>query len=73
MPAPLAHLSFATLWQPSIIAQAVIVQVLYLLVVYRFGKRVFRGYQPVEPARVVSFLAGRGCRTGKTDAARTRG
>ncbi len=58
MPAPLAHLSFATLWQPSIIAQAVIVQVLYLLVVYRFGKRVFRGYRPVEPARVVSFLAG---------------
>lgn len=58
MPAPLAHLSFAVLWQPAIMAQSVIVQALYLLVVSRFGRRVFLGYRRVEPARAASFLAG---------------
>ena len=41
MPAPLAHLSFATLWQPIIMVQSAVVQILYLLIVSRIGKRFF--------------------------------
>ncbi len=58
MPAPLAHLSFATLWQPIIMVQSAVVQILYLLIVSRIGKRFFRRYQPMEAGRIISFLAG---------------
>jgi putative membrane protein len=54
----LAHVPFTAVWQPGVLVATVSLQVCYLFLVSRWGRRLLPGAGPVPARQAAAFLAG---------------